>query len=168
MEKIKSLTKANYKVLTDIKDCIKSIHRFTKKNVKTVAEGISILSTVRLGLYEDLNQIQHEEMILHAISYLQRQVLDGRGVEWDWNPRQTGKGNEPDLRGKKNNSIVISAEITTSENPVGTIDKRMQETLTKLNKMGGKRFYFVRTATMEIRARTKVAKNRYVIEVIKI
>lgn len=168
MKNLISLSEANDKVLSDIQDCIKRMRRIIEKNATTVTDGIKVLSEVRAKIYEELNQIQHEEMILRAICYLQKHVPVGVGADWSWNPRQTGNADEPDLRGIKSDSIVISAEITTSEKPQGVIDKRIQKTLTKLNKMGGKRFYFVRTVTMEKRARTKVVKNGYEIEVKKI
>jgi imidazoleglycerol phosphate synthase glutamine amidotransferase subunit HisH len=44
----------------------------------------------------------------------------------------------------------------------------MASTLKKLNDMPGRKYYFVRTYTMEQRAVTKVAKNRYSVAVRKI
>jgi hypothetical protein len=64
--------------------------------------------------------------------------------------------------------IVLSAEVTTSERPVGIIDTRIRDTLAKLSTMPGRRFYFVRTDTMGQRAMTKVEKGGFPIEVRRI
>ena len=168
MKKITSLSEAQNKVLRDLRVCIKRIHDLTQAHVETVKEGIAIIRAIRTELYEDLNQIQHEEMILRAIDYLQKKEVRGSKIEWNWNPRQTGSGDEPDLVGRENDCIVISAEITTSEKPVGVLDKRMKATLDKLNKMKGRKYYFVRTSIMENRALTKIEKSKHSIEVRKI
>ena len=63
---------------------------------------------------------------------------------------------------------MISAEITTSEKPVGTIDSRMQKTLAKLAEMQGAKFYFVRTPQMQQRANTKITKVGWNIEVVQL
>lgn len=57
---------------------------------------------------------------------------------------------------------------TALEKPVGTIDTRISNTLTKLNSMPRRKFYFVRTISMEKRARTKVQKAGFAIEARKI
>ena len=87
---------------------------------------------------------------------------------WYWNPRQTGDHTEPDLRGIYSGAILVSAEITTSEKPVGTIDSRMKKILTKLAAMQGEKFYFVRTSEMRQRAATKITKGGWEIEVIQL
>ena len=48
--------------------------------------------------YEDLNQIQHEEMILRAVLALQSDEFAKENIQGYWNPRQTGRKDEPDLR----------------------------------------------------------------------
>jgi len=168
MKRITSLYEAQNKVLSDIQLCIKRIHDLTQEPVEAVKEGIATIRAIRTAVYEELNQIQHEEMILRAIDYLQKKTLGVGKIEWSWNPRQTGSGDEPDLVGRENNRIKISAEITTSEKPIGVIDKRMRRTLDKLNKMEGSRYYFVRTTVMESRALTKVSNSNYTIKVRKI
>ena len=81
---------------------------------------------------EDLNQIQHEELAFRAAQFLRSSEFEGRDLKWYWNPRQTGDENEPDLRATENQEIVLSAEVTTSERPIGTIDSRMRDTLKKM------------------------------------
>lgn len=148
-----------------MKRLLSSIRGTITKEPSSLNEGISILEHFRKDNYEELNQVQHEAMILRAALDLQSKDFAGKPVTWYWNPRQTGDSEEPDLRGIVAGSIHISAEITTSESPKGSIDTRMRETLEKLSKMPGKRIYFVRTEAMENRAKTKLSKADYPIEI---
>ena len=66
----------------------------------------------------------------------------------------------------RNGKIILSAEATTSEKPQGSIDSRMRDTLFKLNKMEGYKYYFIRTKEMEQRAKTKIKKNKLNIDVV--
>lgn len=168
MERIVNLVEAENKVLSNARKCLKDIRGLVKDNPSSVLQGVNTLKTLRQAVYEDINQIQHEEMILRAVRFLQDSDFKGRAVDWYWNPRQTGDVSEPDLRGLIVGEVVVSAEITASENPVGTIDSRMASTLKKLNDMPGRKYYFVRTHAMEQRAMTKVAKNRYSVAVRRI
>lgn len=168
MEKIINLPGAKNKVLRDMQKCIKQIRRLSIIDPENIKDGIDILRKIRAEAYEDINQIQHEEMILRAVEYLQENEFYGAEIVWYWNARQTGGANEPDLRGQNSNHIIISAEITTSEKPTGTLAQRMQTTLKKLNEMDGRRYYFVRTSTMENRAMKKIERNNYTIEVKRI
>jgi len=63
---------------------------------------------------------------------------------------------------------IISGEVTTSPEPKGLIDSRMASTLRKLAAMEGQRFYFVLTAPMANRARTKAAKAGYALSVVQL
>jgi len=139
-----------------------------KYNASSVSLGIEILSTLRQVASEDINQIQHEEMTLRAALLLQETIFPGQRVAWYWNPRQTGDRSEPDLRAALTGEIVLSAEVTTSERPVRAIDKRMTHTLAKLGRMPGRKFFFVRSEAMEQRARAKIEKGRFGIEVRRI
>ena len=116
--------------------------------------------------YENLNQMQHEYLILLAARYLAEQAAVPADTSWQWNPRQTGGSSEPDLQGSAGAAVLVSAEITTSRRPVGTIDKRMRTTLAKLNGFAGQRFYIVRTSAMATRASTIVKANDYAISVV--
>jgi hypothetical protein len=168
MEKIASLVEAENKVLSNIRKYLTDIRGLVQDNPSSVLQGIDTLKTLRKTVYEDINQIQHEEMILRAVRFLQASDFQGRTVEWYWNPRQTGDLSEPDLTGLINGEVAVSIEVTASENPVGNIDSRMASTLKKLNDMPGRKYYFVRTPTMKQRAMTKVAKNKYSVAVRRI
>jgi hypothetical protein len=165
MEHIHSFTDAENKILADVRRCLESVRQVLSKDVISAVDGINVLSELRQVAYEDINQIQHEEMVLRAARSLQKEDFLSKNIEWYWNPRQTGNNSEPDLRATIGKEILLSAEVTTSEKPVGTIDTRISQTLAKLNFMPGHKFYFVRTISMERRARTKVQKAGFAIEV---
>jgi hypothetical protein len=167
MERIDNAAKAEAKVLRDMQGIVSKIRRLSAQDVNDVHLGIVRLREIRSSIYEDLNQIQHEYLILQGLGWILANGFDSE-IEWEWNPRQTGSANEPDLRGSLNDSILISAEASASENPIGMVDKRMKETLEKLSQMEGQKFYFVRTDAMANRARTKIAKKNWSVKVVKV
>lgn len=168
MDQIVNFQEAEEKILTDIRTCISLIRKVVDYDSKTTRDGIAVLLKLRQLTYEDLNQIQHEELVFRAATSLRDSEFKGRDLKWYWNPRQTGGDSEPDLRATENDEIVLSAEVTTSDRPIGTIDSRMRDTLNKLSTMPGRKFYFVRTEEMEKRAKTKVSKLSSSIEVRRI
>jgi hypothetical protein len=168
MEQLGTFQEAHRKVLADVQRFLTTVNRLSSLPCTTAETGIGILDRLRRETYEDLNQIQHEHLIVRAAEWLLSQQKCPPETLWFWNPRQTGDNSEPDLRGSHSGVIVISAEITTSEKPVGTIDSRMQKTLAKLAEMQGVKFYFVRTPQMQQRAKTKIAKGGWEIEVVQL
>src|SRR5882762_7554049 len=108
MERIEDAARAEAKVLRDMQEIVSNIRRFSALDVKDVRGGIAQLREVRSSVYEDLNQIQHEYMLLRGLRWLLKNGFDSK-VEWEWNPRQTGTGSEPDLRGSVNGRILVSA-----------------------------------------------------------
>jgi hypothetical protein len=167
MERIEDAAEAEAKVLRDMQEIVLKIRRLSALDVEDVRYGIAQLREIRSSVYEDLNQIQHEYLLLRGLAWLLENGF-GSNVEWEWNPRQTGSGNEPDLRGSVTGRIVVSAEASTSENPVGTIDCRMKDTLEKLSQMEGQKFYFVCTSGMALRAETKTRKANWLIKVVRV
>jgi hypothetical protein len=133
-----------------------------------VAEAVALLARLREEVYEDLNQLQHEHLIIRAAVWLRDNNLVPPDTSWSWNPRQTGDHTEPDLAAEVRGARVASAEITASANPQGVIDTRMAKTLAKLNGMTGAKYYFVRTEAMRQRAQTKVTKAAWSIRVVSL
>ena len=168
MQRITSVRLIEERLLAELRAYVERVRELVERDVSSIEQGIAILRKLRKESYEDLNQIQHEGLILRAIKWLESNLAKGTVSDWYWNPRQTGDITEPDLRGTRDGVITVSAEVTTSEEPKGTIDKRMGETLGKLNDMPGKRYYFVRTEKMAKRARSKISRNHYQIEVVKL
>ena len=72
------------------------------------------------------------------------------------------------MQARNGTGVLLSAEITASERPIGAIDVHMRDTLTKLSTMPGRKLYFVRTDAMQMRAKTKVSGAGHSIEVRKI
>lgn len=167
MEKLRDIQQAEMKVLTDTREVLRELRRLSE-DVDSPSQGIDRLRHIRTTLYENLNQIQHEYLILQGLRWLRANDYNGENLEWYWNPRQTGNSNEPDLLAREGSQVVLSAEATTSENPKGLIDSRMRDTLAKLSSMEGDKFYFVRTSAMTRRACTKVSHNLWNIKVVHI
>jgi len=163
----RDIQSAEQKVLIDIAQLLGTV-RDLSSAATSLEDGASRVRHIRSTVYENLNQIQHEYLIVRALGWLRANGFDDSSLNWSWNPRQTGDSAEPDLRASSDSGIVVSAEATTSENPMGVIDSRMRDTLTKLSGMPGKKYYFVLTPAMAARAETKVARNGWQITVVQI
>ncbi len=167
MQRLDLLT-AKGKILADIRRYVAEVQGITRSPVDTVEDGIRKLAALRKTSYEDLNQIQHEYGALCAIQWLIAQGRAPEGVNWQWNPRQTGDAAEPDIRAVLEGKTIISGEVTTSPKPEGSIATRMASTLRKLAAMEGQLFYFVLTAAMANCARTKATKAGYALDVVQL
>jgi hypothetical protein len=167
MERIGDSATAEAKVLHDMQELIETLMRLSSQAVEDVRSGDLQLREIRSSIYENLNQIQHEFLLLQGLAWLSKNGFESE-IDWDWNPRQTGGGNEPDLRGSVNGKILVSAEASTSEKPQGILDTRMRKTLEKLSRMDGQRFYFVSSDEMMKRAETKILKANWSIKVVKV
>jgi len=141
------------------------LQTLTSDRPTIASDAIPLLMQIREETAEEINQVQHEQLILGVAEGLIGQGIVPTNTVWEWNPRQTGTADEPDLRGSAAGEIVASAEVTTSLEPKGLIDTRMRETVNKLSRMPGYRVYGVRTEAMAMRARTKIRKNEYEIAV---
>jgi hypothetical protein len=167
VEKIGDAAKAEAKVIQDMRFLVTEIRRLSAQDVVDADYGIALLRLIRKSIAEDLNQIQHEYLILRGLRWLVANGFESP-IVWEWNPRQSGTALEPDLRGSLDGSIVVSAEASASESPVGKIDVRMKTTLEKLGQMQGEKFYFVCTEEMAKRAATKVTKAARAIRVVRV
>lgn len=168
MRNLGAREEARAKVLADARCCMDRIRAIAACTFDDPDQAMDVLQRLRAESYEDLNQIQHEYLILCAVEWLVDQGLCARVTEWYWNPRQTGDHAEPDLLGKTDGTTIVSAEVTTSARPDGVIDTRMRKTLDKLSQQPGQRFYFVRTAAMANRAATKARKANWDIRVVQL
>jgi len=165
MQRLGTIEEAKAKILDDARRCMERIRSIAEVSFETPDDAVRVLQRVRAETYEDLNQIQHEHLIVCAAEWLMTRSICAPDTQWYWNPRQTGDNTEPDLAGIANGTTVVSAEITTSAKPDGVIDTRMRNTLEKLTQQPGQLFYFVRTQSMATRARTKVRKAGWSIQV---
>lgn len=163
------INKGEMQITKRSKEFVSLLKEISATEPQSVDETLNLLRKLRQDIYENMNQIQHDAMILKAAKLLQKNHdFSNMDIVWYWNPSQKGSGEEPDLRGVVLGRTIISAEITTSENPIGSIDSRIRDTLDKLSQMDGGKYYFVRTSQMEQRAKTKVNKSGFPIEVILI
>lgn len=168
MQHLGTVEEARGKVLADARRCMDRIRTIAASTFDDPDSAVEVLQKLRAESYEDLNQIQHEHLILCAVEWLIGQGLCSKEIDWYWNPRQTGDHTEPDLLGKCHGETIVSAEITTSGKPDGVIDTRMGKTLAKLSRQAGQLFYFVHTVAMANRASTKVRKAAWSIRVVQL
>ena len=166
MEHVASLENAKNKLRNDISAIVSDTKAIISDENDDLNMGLDLLERLRKAIYEDLNQVLHEALLVRGIEYLNGRNDLQHPIDWYWNPRQTGTGDEPDLQGRFNNEVVVSAEASTSAKPQGVIDSRMRDTLTKLSRMNGILFYFVTTQKMMARAETKVRRLGFQITVI--
>ena len=150
------------KILSRMRECGARIQQLLEPGFPDVSSGVALLRRLRSGSAEEINQLQHAALALAAVRHIQAQRPTAT-LRWFWHPFQTGGIDEPDLRATDGARVVISAEVTASERPVGVIDRRMAHTLRKLATMPGDLFYFVRTDAMHRRAETKIRNSGYAI-----
>jgi len=156
MMPLESIGKERAAILKEVIRLTQRLKELLQKDILGLTHGIEVLKAIRRDAYEDLNQLPHASMILDAADDIQDAFFKGQALSWKWNAKQTGLGDEPDLMGFANGSAVVSAEITTSDDPQGSLDSRMRDTLKKLEKCPGRHFYFVDSRAMDQRARTKI------------
>jgi len=137
VERIADLNIAEKDVLKKVNQLLYGIREAVEVEPTGLAVGIGILQRLCQEIYEDLNQIQHEAMILRTARSLQGRELAEQNVESYWNPRQTGTAEEPDPRGIIAGRIVVSAEITTSDPNLtpAIADVKLQEETFHYNKL---------------------------------
>jgi hypothetical protein len=166
MQLLLNMEEAEEKLHRELHECLRMVQDLAAGDPSSLDDGIARLRHLRRSVFEFINQIQHEGLIVKAARLLEREHGFGADAKWKMNPRQTGTLDEADLRISVNGEIKISAEATASEAPIGILDNRMIHTLTKLNQMSGKKYYFVRTDEMVWRAKTKIQKAKFDIQVI--
>ena len=159
---------ARSKVLANAERMLLGVKRVVGEPVDSVEAGIALLSSLRKQAHEHLNQIQHEQMIVRAAEWLVQHGITSTDTRWLWNPRRGGENGGPDLLGRAGETIRVCAEVNALEEPVGVIDAQMRRALARLATLEGRRFYFVRTASMKRRAVTKVVKAGWDIAVVQI
>jgi hypothetical protein len=168
MLELGSFDDARRKVLADAQRTLAGIKRVVAEPTDSIDATMAVLSTVRRQAQEYLNQIQHEQMIIGAAEWLVRHGVAGVPLRWLWNPRQSGDRSGPDLVGLEGDATRVCAEVGAQEDAVGVVDAQMRRALAKLTEMEGRRFYFVRTASMKRRAVTKIVKAGWDIAVVQI
>ena len=165
MRALKNIAEDEADILSRLRACVARIQKLITPSIPDISSGVTLLRLLRSEAAEDINQLQHAALALEAARNIQAEHPETASLKWFWHPFQTSGINEPDLQARKGTKVVISAEVTASESPDGTIAVRMAQTLKKLQTLPGKRFYFVRTEPMRKRAQTKVRKGGFDITV---
>ncbi len=117
MKTLGDLSAAQNSVLEHARTLLETIRRCAANEPETVAEAIGMLAEIRVEAYEDLNQLQHEYLILCSATWLVDTQVVPSSVSWQWNPHQTGDKTEPDLAAESDQKRLVSAEITTLGRP---------------------------------------------------
>jgi hypothetical protein len=127
----------------------------------TFSGGLERLFNLRRVIYEHLNQLQHEGLLLDAIGWLTKEQLVPINALWSWHPRQTSGIGEPDLKAAHNGQVLVCAEATAAAIPKGTILKRLKLVLERLPTTCPANAYycFVRTSEME-QAAMKIVRHQ--------
>jgi hypothetical protein len=169
MEEIGDIALVEATLLNELRGMFSHIRLAGKAEPASLERGLEILRSLRSLVYENMNQLQHEALILKLAKLLEADFYPSVAVRWFWNPRQTGRKDEPDLRGvDKRGQIIVSAEVTSSESPQGLIDARMAKTLAKLSTMPGDKYYVITSEQMERRAKSKLSNLGYDISILRI
>jgi len=168
MLELGTFEEARSKVLANAQRLLAGIRRTAAESVDTVEAGIVVLTNVRKAAHEHVSQLQHEQMIVSAAEWLVNHGIATATTRWQWNPRHSSDHAGPDLLGIDGDLVRLCAEVNALEEPVGVIDAQMRRALTKLATLHGRRFYFVRTASMKRRAVTKVVKAGWDIAVVQL
>jgi len=169
MDEIGDIALAETRLLGELKEVFSHIRLAGKAEPTSLELGLQILQELRSLVYESMNQLQHEALILKTVKLLEGEFYPSVALKWFWNPRQTGPKDEPDLRGvDKRGNVVASAEVTSSQKPGGLIDTRMTHTLAKLSTMPGDKYYVVTNEQMERRAKAKIQNLGYEIAILRI
>ncbi len=168
MRPLNSVPEARRLALADLRGLIRSLRRLTACVPEPLDEELLALRRILQAVYKELNQVQHECLVLESFEWLADHGEAPLGATWSWNARQTGDRFDSDLAARLGRQQVLAAKVTTPERPVGSIDRRMASTLQKLAKLQGSKFFFVRTRQMEQRAQTKVNRHRLPITIVRL
>jgi len=169
VKEIGNIASAETALLNELKEVFSHIRLAGKTESANLEIGLEVLQTLRSLVYENMNQLQHEALILKVVKLLEAEFYPSVAIRWLWNPRQTGRKDEPDLCGVDDRRrVIVSAEVTSSQKPGGAISKRMAQTLAKLSTMPGDKYYVVISEQMECSAKSKLASLGYDITVLRI
>lgn len=126
------------------------------------------LAKLRQEVYEDINQLLHQTLIVMASVHFQMlTAYQGVPLEWWHHPKQTSAPKEPDLRGVSANRILISAEVTSSLKPSGSILTRMKEKLEMMQKeFEGELYFVVASDDMALAAKNLITRMDAKIQVL--
>jgi hypothetical protein len=167
MKPLPDIAQERKRVYRDVVALVQETRRHVATKPATFKAGLGRLFKLRKAVYEHLNQLQHEGLLLDAIAWLIADRIVSANASWSWHPRQTSGKGEPDLKAVLNGRTLICAEATAAAAPKGTIAERLEVALGKLLKGQRARSYycFVRTVEMERAARDIVQTQKLKVKV---
>lgn len=81
-----TLDEAKGKVWLDARALIEQLRTLCADSVSNVGDAIALLMHLREETAEDINQIQHEHLILVAVEWLIEHQVCAPNTLWHWNP----------------------------------------------------------------------------------
>ena len=151
---------------------VQTFHLNLSEQARTLPDSLysalHTLQKIRMGFSEDLNQLFHVAAITSAYNELIEMKSSHAKLEWEWNPTQQGTGNEPSLRGIKNNKTVICAEVRTIHDISDSTGHTIRYACRKLNRLGGSKFLFVANDRVETFAKAFVKQEKLKIKVVSL
>ena len=161
MKPLTNPKKERARVHHDVLALIQEARQFVASDPRTYSKGLGKLFELPKAVYEHLNQLQHEGLLLDAIAWFIAEGIVRSNVTWLWHPRQTSGKGEPDLKAVLNGTTVVCAEATAAAAPKGTTRKRLEAELERCPSdcQAGNYYCFVRTVEME-RTASGIVKTR--------
>jgi prefoldin subunit 5 len=81
MIKLGEIQEAESKVLADIGQLLAAV-RALSETAESLSDGATRLRQIRTTIYENLNQIHHEHLVIQALVWLQANGFAGPSIEW--------------------------------------------------------------------------------------
>jgi hypothetical protein len=158
---------ARRELLADVQRRLLMLQRMNSEPVESIDDAMTRLHLLRRQALDDLNEIQRDYLLVLAAEWLVAHGMAAASTRWQLKPR-AGGADLPPLVGRDGDIVTISAEVNASDEPIGAIDAQMRRVLFRLSTMPGRRFYFVRSASMKRRAVTKVIKAGWDVAVVQL
>ena len=167
MSNLESFEHARHELLADVQRRLLILQRLNSEPVESIDDAMTRLQLLRRQALDDLNEIQRDYLLVLAAEWLVAHGMAAASTRWQLKPR-AGGADLPPLVGRDGDTVTISAEVNASDEPIGAIDAQMRRVLFRLSTMPGRRFYFVRSASMKRRAVTKVIKAGWDVAVVQL
>jgi hypothetical protein len=122
-----------------------------------LVSGASQISLLRTGIYENINQLLHEVLVLEAQRRLEQEERYSN-LTWYWHPRQTSGPFETDLMGWKDLDLMVVVEANTSAKHTGVIRGRVRKALENLAAVqhAADRYFFCTSAACAAAAERRI------------
>ncbi len=158
---------ARHELLADVQRRLHALQHLSSEPVDSIEDALVRLQLLRRQALDDLNEIQRDHLLVLAAEWLVAHGIATASIQWQLKPRPGG-ADLSQLVGREADAVTICAEVNPAEEPAGAIDAQMRRELFRLSAMPGRKFYFVRSATMKRRAVTKVIKAGWDVAVVQL